>query len=163
MTAPRLNTMDNSKFSAPFPPIADLLPHSAPMVLLDSISQWDEQTIHCQTHSHLLADNALRDAGVLSVFAGVEYAAQAMAAHAHLLNSATAGTPTRKGFLAVASKLNARVDVLDCITAPMQVEANMLAHNADSSLYAFSLAADSQTLLTGQLTAVIISDTNTDL
>jgi len=130
------------------------------MVLLDAISLWDQQTIRCLTQSHLLPDNPLRDGGVLSVFAGVEYAAQAMAIHARLLDSATADIPPRKGFLAVASKLNANVDVLDHIAAPIQVEANMLAHNTDSSLYAFSLTADGQTLLSGQLTAVIISDTS---
>ncbi|SDU23327.1 hypothetical protein [Halopseudomonas salegens] len=154
--------MDTSTLSAPLPPIADLLPHSAPMVLLDSITQWDEQNIRCQAHSHLQPDNPLRDAGVLSVFAGVEYAAQAMAAHARLLSPAAAGGPPRKGFLAVASKLNASVDVLDSLSAPMHIEANMLAHNADSSLYAFSLTADGQTLLTGQLTAVTVSDNSTD-
>ena len=140
------------------PPIADLLPHSAPMVLVDSIIRWDEQSIHCLSTSHLQPDNPLRDAGVLSIFAGVEYAGQAMAAHARLLLSTTADAEPRKGFIAVASKLVAHVDALDSIAATLHIEANMLAHNADSSLYSFTLSANGQALLTGQLTAVTISD-----
>ena len=153
-----LNTMHTSTAPATMPPIADLLPHRAPMVLLDSITRWDGQSIHCQTRSHLLPDNPLRETGVLSVFAGVEYAGQAMAAHARLLQSEAADATPRKGFIAVASKLAPQVDTLDSITAPMHIEAHMLAHNNDSSLYAFSLSADGQTLLTGQLTAVTIND-----
>lgn len=154
--------MHTSTSPAPTPPIAELLPHSAPMVLVDSIIRWDEQSIHCQSISHLQPDNPLREAGVLSVFAGVEYAGQAMAAHARLLVSATEDAQPRKGFIAVASKLAARVVTLDSVSAPLLIEADMLAHNADSSLYAFTLSADGQTLLTGQLTAVTISDNDTD-
>lgn len=153
-----LNTMHTSTTPATLPPIAELLPHSSPMVLVDTIIRWDEQSIHCQSQSHLQPDNPLRQAGTLSVFAGVEYAAQAMAAHARLLQSATTDATPRKGFIAVASKLSAHVDMLDSVRASMHIEANMLAHNNDSSLYAFSLSADGQTLLTGQLTAVTIND-----
>lgn len=144
------------------PSIADLLPHGAPMVLMDAIIHWDEQSIHCQSRSHLQPDNPLRNAGVLSVFAGVEYAAQAMAAHARLLLGATEDARPRKGFIAAASKLAAHVDVLDSVTATLDVEASMLAHNTDSSLYAFTLSAGGQPLLTGQLTAVTFSDSEPD-
>ena len=151
--------MHTSTASPPVPAIADLLPHRPPMVLLDAIIHWDEQRIHCQSQSHLQPDNPLRQAGVLSVFAGVEYAAQAMAAHARLLMARAPDAEPRKGFIAVASKLAAQVDRLDSVTAALSIEAEMLAHNADSSLYAFTLSAAGQTLLTGQLTAVTISDT----
>ncbi|QJD60358.1 hydroxymyristoyl-ACP dehydratase [Pseudomonas sp. gcc21] len=155
--------MHTHRSPAPMPPIADLLPHNAPMVLVDSIIRWDEQSIHCQSRSHLQRDNPLRDAGMLSVFAGVEYAAQAMAAHARLLLSDTTDARPRKGFIAVASKLAAHVDTLDSIAGSLHIEARMLAHNADSSLYAFTLSTGDQTLLTGQLTAVTISDEGADL
>lgn len=144
------------------PAIADLLPHGPPMVLVDTILRWDEQSIHCQSQSHLQPGNPLREAGVLSVFSGVEYAAQAMAAHARLLMAAVDDARPRKGFIAVASKLAAQVDTLDSVSAPLSIEAEMLAHNADSSLYAFALSAAGQPLLTGQLTAVTINDAEPD-
>lgn len=152
--------MPTSTFPASTPAIAELLPHSPPMVLVDAIIQWDEQSIHCHSQSHLQPDNPLRQDGVLSVFAGVEYAAQTMAAHARLLMATADDARPRKGFIAVASKLAARVDTLDSVAAPLLIAADMLAHNADSSLYAFTLSADGQTLLTGQLTAVTIADTD---
>lgn len=140
------------------PPIAELIPHRAPMVLVDSITHWDSENIVCHSQSHLLGDNALRDNGVLSVFAGVEYAAQAMAAHARLISPPKTDRPPRKGFLAVASKLTAVVAELDAVAAPLEISAHMLAHNADSSLYEFTLHAAGTLLLSGQLTAVMADE-----
>ncbi|HEY7885675.1 MAG TPA: hypothetical protein VIC08_12100 [Cellvibrionaceae bacterium] len=141
--------------TATTPPIAELIPHRAPMVLVDSITHWDDKNIICHSESHLSSDNPLRDQGVLSVFAGVEYAAQAMAAHARLISPPKADGPPRKGFLAVASKLTATVAELDTVAAPLVINAHMLAHNADSSLYEFTLHAADTLVLSGQLTAVM--------
>lgn len=139
-------------------PLADLLPHSPPMVLLERISHWDESRIECQSHSHLQADNPLRDNGMLSVLAGIEYAAQAMAAHARLRSTGQTAAQPRKGMIAVASRVSAHADRLDAIAAPLQIEASLLVHNSDSSLYSFNLSAGGQPLLSGQLTAVIRGD-----
>lgn len=154
--------MDTNLFPAQALSMADLLPHSAPMILLDSVMHWDEHNICCLAQSHLQPDNPLREAGILSVFAGIEYAAQAMAAHARLLAGKSADITPDKGFLAVASKLSASADTLDCNMAPLQVNAQRLAYNADSSLYGFSLTAGDKILLAGQLTAVLIRETNSN-
>ncbi|MDQ2076992.1 hypothetical protein [Marinimicrobium sp. ABcell2] len=132
---------------------ASLLPHTGAMVLLDRIDRWDDETIVCTSHSHLAADNPLRDDGRLSVYAGVEYAAQAMAAHTRLLISDSA--PPRKGFLAVASKVTAHAATLDEHTQELTIEAQTIAQNRDSSMYQFRLSAQGQLILEGQLTAVL--------
>lgn len=135
--------------------IETLIPHAGPMVLVDSITHWDPQHIRCEARSHLEANNPLRQAGELSVYAGVEYAAQAMAAHARLVAEKPAGETPRRGFIAVASKLKASVGTLDEIVASLIIEAQVVAQTSDSSLYEFTLYAADTPLLSGQLTAVL--------
>lgn len=149
--------MAESPASAPlgYADIESLLPHAAPMVLLDAVEDWDSLTIRCSAQSHLAVDNPLRQSGILSVYAGVEYAAQAQAIHARLTANAGGDETPRKGFVAVASKLEAGVRDLDEIAAPLQIELMQLAANDQSSLYHFSLSAAGQQLLQGELLAVL--------
>lgn len=135
-----------------FPPPETLLPHAPPMVLLDSITECSDEHILCQAQSHLSPDNPLRVEGELSVYAAVEYAAQAMAAHARLTGDQSSGP--RKGVIAVASKLCAETLRLDDLPGVLIIRADILARNADSSLCAFTVSANEQLLLSGQLTAV---------
>lgn len=139
---------------------ASLLPHAPPMVLLDTIVRWDSDGIVCLSRSHLAADNPLREGGHLSVFAGVEYAAQAMAAHNRLL--ADDGAPPRKGFLAVASKVTALAQNpdqgLDQWPETLAIEAWVMAQTRDSSMYQFRLSVEDKPVLEGQLTAVLSSE-----
>ncbi|WP_041524079.1 hypothetical protein [Gilvimarinus agarilyticus] len=133
------------------PDIADLIPHQAPMVLLDSITHWDDGYILCRALSHTREDNPLRDDGKLSIFAGVEYAAQAMAAHASLRNT---GKPARRGVIATASKLSSACQWLDEYSEPLLVRVQLLASNANSSLCQFEITCGANELLRGQLTAL---------
>lgn len=135
--------------------ILALLPHEEPMVLLAAIESWDTQAICCSAQSHLAIDNPLRQGGILSIYAGVEYAAQAQALHARLVAMAHDDTPPRKGFVAVASRLEAQVRDLDEIVAPLLIELVQLAVNDQSSLYRFRLSAAGQPLLHGELLAVL--------
>jgi predicted hotdog family 3-hydroxylacyl-ACP dehydratase len=155
--------MADSPVSAPlgYAEIAPLLPHAAPMVLLDRVDSWDAQTIRCSAQSHLALDNPLRQDGILSIYTGVEYAAQAQALHARLTAPSGDGA-LRKGFVAVASKVEApmsdldkQVVDLDEIAAPLDIELTQLAVNDASSLYRFSLSAAGQLLLQGELLAVL--------
>lgn len=134
--------------------IAALLPHSGPMVLVDSIIHWDKSHIRCRAHSHRREDNPLRQDGVISVFAGVEYAAQAMAAHARLVGAQQGAAP-RRGFVAVASRLAAGAQRLDAEAQPLDIDVTVVASSGDSSLYQFTLHAGERQLLSGQLTAII--------
>ncbi len=141
---------DSPKEPAPSP--ADLLPHKPPMVLIDRVLQWDDARILCSAASHRRPDNPLRCRDRLSAFSGIEYAAQAMAAHAKL--AAASDQAPRTGFVATASKVVAHVDRLDTITAELEVEAVQIASTGDSSVYGFTLRTTDQTLLEGQLMVV---------
>lgn len=137
--------------AVPAPDIASLIPHDAPMVLLDSITHWDEGYILCRALSHTRADNPLRDAGRLSIFAGVEYAAQAMAAHASLRST---GEPAQRGIIATASKLAPKCQWLDEYSEPLWVRVQLLASTANSSMCQFQITSGATELLSGQLTAL---------
>lgn len=76
--------------------IAELIPHSGRMVLLDRIIDFDEQS--------LCAELTVRDDGLLGdnksvpAYAGIEYMAQAIAAYAGI-QAQQAGEPIKIGFL----------------------------------------------------------------
>lgn len=135
--------------------IQKLLPHEPPMVLLDSITAYDQAHISCTAISHLAADNPLRVAGRLCVYAGIEYAAQAMAAHTRLLSAESPAAQPRRGMLAVASKLKAHAGLLDDTSGPLTVESDILAQTTDSTLCRFSVSDNAKVLLQGQLTATL--------
>lgn len=129
--------------------IAAHIPHSGAMCLLDSITEWDETRIRCVATSHRDPANPLRARGRLAAVCGIEYAAQAMAAHGALISGNN--EPPRSGVLTSVRNIDARVDRLDTFDAPLMVNAERLSGNADSSLYAFTLQCDERVLLTGRV------------
>lgn len=133
------------------PDIAELIPHQAPMMLVDSITAWDEHHIICQATSHVERDNPLRDDGRLSVFAGVEYAAQALAAHARLREP---DLPPKRGMIATASKLTPCCQWLDEHTGALTIRVELLASNLTSSMCQFHITCGATDVLSGQLTAL---------
>ena len=141
--------------SALTPDPAQLLPHGEPMVLISSIADWDDTKITCLADSHRDKNNPLRQDGVLSIYAGIEYAAQAMAIHAHLTAPAALTAAPRKGYLAAAAKLSAAQQNLDHFAQRLTITVEKIAANDNSSLYHFAIAAATQPLLSGQLTAVM--------
>jgi predicted hotdog family 3-hydroxylacyl-ACP dehydratase len=54
--------------------IADLIPHSGTMCLLDGVVRWDAKRILCMSRSHHAPDNPMRAAGKLPALCGIEYA-----------------------------------------------------------------------------------------
>jgi len=102
--------------------IRALVPHSGKMCLLERVLDWDEQSIRCETSSHLDMDNPLRRDGRLSSICGIEYAAQAMALHAALCSNA--GAPARHGYLASVRDANCTTAVLDGHDSPLLVSSD---------------------------------------
>lgn len=94
--------------------IAELIPHSGRMVLLDRIIDFDE-------HS-LSAELVVRDDGLLgnnktvAAWAGIEYMAQAVAAYAGI-KSKQAGEPIKLGFLLGTRRYTSNVASFDVGTA----------------------------------------------
>ncbi|OZA11509.1 MAG: 3-hydroxylacyl-ACP dehydratase, partial [Hydrogenophilales bacterium 17-62-8] len=97
------------------------LPHQGSMCLLDRVDSWDTQHIQCSASSHRAPDNPLRAHGRLGAACGIEYAAQAMAAHGALL--AAADSAPRVGYLASVRAVELKVTRLDDIAADLRIEA----------------------------------------
>jgi predicted hotdog family 3-hydroxylacyl-ACP dehydratase len=129
------------------------LPHRGAMNLLDAIVAWDPTFVHARSTSHRSAGNPLRRAGELPIACGIEYAAQAVAAHGALLSGGV--QPAAAGFLAGVRSVQFHAHRLDDIEAPLEIRAEQLGGGASGVLYAFSVGAADMLLLEGRLTIVL--------
>lgn len=132
------------------------LPHQGSMCLLDAVTDWDAQRIRCTASSHRRADNPLRAHDRLGAACGIEYAAQAMAAHGALL--AAAGSAPRAGYLASVRGVDLHIARLDDIAADLDIEAERLSGDDNTILYGFSVSAGDRLLLSGRATVVLDTD-----
>lgn len=135
--------------------IAARIPHAGSMCLLERVERWSSSDIHCIATGHRALDNPLRSAGRLPISAGIEYAAQAMAVHGNLLESARGKAPQR-GYLAVLSRVEWSVERLDDIDGELQIEAVRDTVIGGGSSYQFAVRAGERLLLSGA--AVIAFD-----
>ncbi len=128
--------------------IAQLIPHSGAMCLLDRVATWSDGEITCRAVSHTAPDNPLRNTTGLPASAGIEYAAQAMALHGALC--ATAEGSPRVGYIAVLSRVRWHRARLDDLPGELQVIATRLAVSDSGSSYAFDVSHDGETVVAGQ-------------
>ncbi len=134
------------------------------MCLLDEVVEWDAQHIRCRSGTHRLHDHPLRSRGRLGVACGIEYAAQAMAAHGALAAAAAAGAAPssgiavsvrpKAGFLASLRDLRLHVPRLDDIEADLICEAALIAGDHGTALYEFAVTSGARRLLSGRATVV---------
>ncbi|HVF63694.1 MAG TPA: 3-hydroxylacyl-ACP dehydratase [Casimicrobiaceae bacterium] len=133
--------------------IADLIPQSGAMVLLDRVVAHDQRTIVCRADSHRDPANPLVDDGKLPIWAGIEYAAQAMAAH-FSLTSGTEGRATT-GLLGGLRDVHCEVMRLDDVEGELVIEAERLSNDRLGSIYRFRVASSMGcTLIRGRATVV---------
>jgi len=130
------------------------IPHQGAMCLLDRIDAWDDRRIRASASRHRAPDNPLRAHGRLGAACGIEYAAQAMAAHGALLAAADAAP--RAGYLASVREVELHVARLDTLAADLRVEAERLSGDDATILYGFSVFAGESLLLNGR--AIVILD-----
>lgn len=140
--------------------LAALLPHANGMVLLDTVRAWDGESIECLALSHVSADNPLAIDGRVSVYAGVEYAAQAMALHNALLASQRASSEKaehpRQGVVAVVSKLKSSIGFLSDCADQLQIKVALVESAGDSSMYDFELLQNETLCLSGRLLVLLV-------
>jgi predicted hotdog family 3-hydroxylacyl-ACP dehydratase len=129
------------------------LPHQGSMCLLDAVTEWDAQRIRCTASSHRHADNPLRAHDRLGAACGIEYAAQAMAAHGALL--AGADSAPRAGYLASVRGVELHVARLDDIAADLEVKAERLSGDGNTILYGFRVSAAGRELLSGRAAVIL--------
>lgn len=134
------------------PEIPSLIPHAGSMCLLKRVEIFDATRIVCSASSHRDLANPLRHNNRLSVQTGIEYAAQAVAAHGSLLaqQNGEASSP-RGGMIAVLTDVRWHVDRLDTLTGDLTVTAEKLADLPQGLNYHFNIAVDHQKLLEGEL------------
>jgi predicted hotdog family 3-hydroxylacyl-ACP dehydratase len=128
------------------------IPHTGKMCLLDEVLEWDAQRIRCRSGTHRDPANPLRANGRLGAACGIEYAAQAMAAHGALV-SAAEGEPT-PGYLASVRAVSLHVSRLDDVQPDLVATATRIHSDSVTALYEFSLSGAERLLLKGRATIV---------
>jgi len=130
--------------------IASRLPHQFGMCLLDEVIEWTPAGIRCRSESHRAPANPLRAHGRLGAACGIEYAAQAMAAHQALL--ADSQFTSRSGLLASVRGVTLAVARLDDIETSIFASATYVHSHEAMVLYEFTVSDATRVLLAGRAT-----------
>ena len=123
------------------------LPHQGAMNLLDRVESWDAASIHAIATRHRDAGHPLRREGALPAVHGIEYGAQAAAAHGALSGAA----PSRPGFIASVRSVVMHAPRLDDVESPLDVRAEQLGGDASGVLYGFEIRAAGRLLVEGRV------------
>lgn len=136
--------------------IGMLLPQHGAMVLIDAIVSADETSLVARATSHRSGTHPLAHAGRLPAWAGIEYAAQAMAAHFTLGVTPDRRTLATVGLLGGLRDVVCSTERLDDVAGALLVTVRRLTHGAAGSIYAFRLQAeaDGRELQRGRATVV---------
>jgi predicted hotdog family 3-hydroxylacyl-ACP dehydratase len=129
------------------------LPHRGRMNLLASVARWDDAGIRCVADSHRAPDNPLRRGGELPVACGIEYAAQAVAAHGALL--AGDARPLGHGMLASVRSVAFGARRLDDVPGLLEVSATRIGAGTGGLLYEFRVESAGRELIQGRLAVVL--------
>jgi 3-oxoacyl-[acyl-carrier-protein] synthase-1 len=134
---------------AALPPVADVLPHSGPMVLLDRLVSVGSDDLCAEVT--IRPDSMFCDGAAVGAWVGIEYMAQAIAAHAGWL-ARRRGDPVKVGFLLGSRKYEAGVPAF-AVGSVLRVHAHR-ALQGDNGLGAFEcrIDADDRTVATATVT-----------
>ena len=136
------------------PEIRTLIPHSGLMCLLDSVTEWDDQSIICISNTHRDPANPLRRDGRLSAVHAFEYAAQAVAVHGGL-RARSAGATAPPGYLAALRDARLHVTRLDEIASPLQICADRVFGDAANTVYECRVSTGDVLLANGRVTIIL--------
>lgn len=128
--------------------IAANLPHQGEMSLLDEIVSWDATTLRAIARNAREGANPLRRAGELPAACGIEYGAQAAAAHGAL----AAQRPGKPGMLASVRSVVFHARRLDEGTQDLDVLAEQMSGGDAGVLYRFEVSSGGRMLVEGRLT-----------
>ena len=131
--------------------IQTLIPHAGAMCLLEGVTAWDDDVIVCVTDTHRDPANPLRRQGWLAALHAFEYGAQAAAIHGGLCAGAAGGVAP-PGYLAALREARWQADELDAVTAPLDVVARRLWHEAGHCIYAIEVSAGGRMLAEARIT-----------
>jgi predicted hotdog family 3-hydroxylacyl-ACP dehydratase len=146
------NTINNTPINKS--EIRTLIPHSGLMCLLDSVIEWDDQSIVCSTNTHRDSANPLRRDGQLSALHAFEYGAQAAAVHGGL-RARSAGVTAPPGYLVALRDARLQVTRLDDVASPLQICAHRLFGDAANTVYECNVSAGGVLLAEGRITIML--------
>jgi predicted hotdog family 3-hydroxylacyl-ACP dehydratase len=135
--------------------LAMLIPQQGAMCLLDSVDYWDGQRIICSSTQHRSLANPLRTPAGLSALHGIEFAAQAMAAHGGL--TATGREQPHVGLLLSVRDCEFHRRGLDDIEGALIIEAEQMGENDATRLYRFKVSGQGALAVEGRA-AVMLRD-----
>ena len=136
------------------PEIRTLIPHSGLMCLLDSVTEWDNQSIICISNTHRDPANPLRRDGRLSAVHAFEYAAQAVAVHGGL-RARSAGATAPPGYLAALREARLHVKRLNDVASPLRICAHRLFGEGANVVYECRVSAGDALLADGRITIML--------
>jgi predicted hotdog family 3-hydroxylacyl-ACP dehydratase len=123
------------------------LPHQGAMNLLDAIVQWNDMSVRAVVRNHRAPGHPLRRGGELPSVCGIEYGAQAAAAHGALASNTSSGP----GVLASVRSVVMHADRLDDVPGDLDVLAERLGGDDAGVLYRFEVASAGRVLVEGRV------------
>lgn len=138
-----------------FPDVAALLPHEAPMILIDRVIDVAEITIHCQVD--ICPDGMFFDRHINGMpgWVGLEFMAQTVAAwsgyHANLK-----GEPSPIGFLLGSRRYNCECDLF-INHQVLDIYAEQLMESDGMAAFMCRIECDGKTIASSQLNAFVPS------
>ena len=134
--------------------IRTLIPHAGTMCLLDSVLDWNDESIVCLTDTHRHSNNPLRRNERLSALHALEYGAQAAAIHGGL-RARAAGTTAPACYLAALRDTHLYVGRLDDLPSPLEVRAKRLFGDAGNTVYECAILTSGNVIAEGRVTIML--------
>jgi predicted hotdog family 3-hydroxylacyl-ACP dehydratase len=132
--------------------LAAHLPHQGAMSLLDAVIEWNDVSLRAVATNHPAKDHPMRRGDELPIVAGIEYGAQAAAAH----GAATTRTPSGAGMIASVRSVRFHARRLDDIAGNLDVRVEQLGEGASGVLYRFDVSSDGRALVEGRVTVAFV-------
>lgn len=132
-----------------------LIPHAAPMCLLDRVLSFDAEAILCEADSHRRADHPLRGPEGVHWVHALEYGAQAAAVHGALLARAEGAAPDA-GFIVSVRSLRRQGPGawLDQGVGPLRVRARRLMGGSGGFIYEIEVSVASSCRVVGRVSVM---------
>jgi predicted hotdog family 3-hydroxylacyl-ACP dehydratase len=130
-----------------------LLPHAGSARMIDRVLRWDAQEIMAASARHRSLENPLRRDGRLACVHLAEFAAQAMAIHGGLLETA-AGREPGPALLVSVRDLELKRDYIDDLEGELQISARVLLAQAGNWQYSFTVSHAGVVIATGRVAAM---------
>ncbi|WP_372881579.1 hotdog family protein [Psychromonas sp.] len=147
--------MNNCVITNNYSDISELLPHKAPMILIDKLVDVDELSVHCQVK---IDDSGLffnKQMSAVPAWVGIEFMAQTVAAWSGY-HANTQGETPPIGFLLGSRRYNAECSEFT-LGSVLDIYAEQLMENEGMAAFACRIECNEQVLARSQLNVFVPS------